>query len=281
MMMMKKITLCQRVFFILLICFSAVKSSYAQFENTETGARAIGLNGAFTSLSDNSLAIFYNPGGLGQIQHREISAFYSPSAFGLSELSSATISYAEPLPFGTAGLGIKTFGFDLYRELNAALSFGKSFNEKIFVGVNLNLYHLAIQNYNSATAFGIDAGAIAQLTGFLKWGFFAKNVSGTKIGISEQKLPQVYRTGFTISPNNELNFVADAEKDVRYPLSVRAGMEYMLNQYLDIRAGVGSQPSVFSGGVGFKYKMIRVEYAVSKHFDLGMSNHFSVTVRFQ
>ena len=52
----------------LLLCF---KSSIAQFENSDIGARAAGLNGAFTSLSDNSLAIFYNPSGLGQMKYRE------------------------------------------------------------------------------------------------------------------------------------------------------------------------------------------------------------------
>ncbi len=45
----------------LVISIFAIKSSNAQFENTDIGARAIGLNGAFTSLSNNSLAVFYNP----------------------------------------------------------------------------------------------------------------------------------------------------------------------------------------------------------------------------
>ncbi len=49
---------------------------FAQFENTDIGARAIGLNGAFTSQSNNSLAIFYNPSGLGQMKYREVSVFY-------------------------------------------------------------------------------------------------------------------------------------------------------------------------------------------------------------
>ncbi len=76
----------------LVISFFVIKSSLAQFENTDIGARAIGLSGAFTSLSDNSLAVFYNPSGLGQLKHREISAFYCPSAFGVTQISHALIA---------------------------------------------------------------------------------------------------------------------------------------------------------------------------------------------
>ena len=85
-----------------------IKVSYAQFENTDIGARAVALNGAFTSLSNNSQAIFYNPSGLGQIKYREFSAFYSPAPFGLSELKTGALTYAEPFQFGVLGVGAKT-----------------------------------------------------------------------------------------------------------------------------------------------------------------------------
>ena len=81
----------------LVISLFIVKSSFSQFENTDVGARAIGLNGAFTSLSNNSLAIFYNPSGLGQLKYRELSAFYGPSQYGVNEISSAALSILPSL----------------------------------------------------------------------------------------------------------------------------------------------------------------------------------------
>lgn len=258
----------------------ALKSSPAQFENTDIGARATGLNGAFTSLSNSSLAVFYNPSGLGQMKSREVSVFYNPSPYGVSELSTAALTYAEPLKFGTIGLGIKTFGFDLYRETNAILSFGKSIREKFFYGLNLNYYNLRIQNYNSATSFGIDAGAMAYLTGFLKWGFFAKNITGAKIGESQEKLAQVYRTGFTVQPRNDLNLIAEFEKDVKYPLSFRGGMEYYINEYVDLRAGISTEPVSFSGGLSLNYNIFQIDYAIYNNRDLGITNQGSLTINF-
>jgi hypothetical protein len=40
------------------------RNSVSQFENTDIGAKAISLGGAFTSLSNNSSAIYYNPAGI-------------------------------------------------------------------------------------------------------------------------------------------------------------------------------------------------------------------------
>ncbi len=260
--------------------FLCINSSTAQFENTDIGARATGLNGAYTSLSNNSLAVFYNPSGLGQMKYREVSVFYSPSPFGLSDISTAALTYAEPLKFGTLGFGIRTYGFDLYRETNAILSYGNNFREKIFYGFNINYYNLKIQNYNTASAFGADIGAMAYITDFLRWGFFAKNISGTKIGASGEKLAQVYRTGLNAQPRNDLNMILEFEKDVKYPLSVRGGMEYSVNDFVDIRAGVGTEPTSFSGGLSIYYNNFQLDYAIYNYKDLGITNQGSLTFNF-
>lgn len=264
----------------MVISIFAVKSSFSQFEYTDIGARATGLNGAFTSLADNSLAVFYNPSGLGQMKYREVSAFYGPSPFGIPEVSTAALTYAEPLSFGTAGLGLKSFGYELYRETNLILSFGNSYGDKIFYGFNLNFYNLNIQNYSSASAFGVDIGGLAYMTDFLRWGFFVNNITGSKIGVSGQRIAQVYKTGFTIHPRDDVNLILEIEKDVNYPLSFRSGLEYFINDYFDIRTGIGTEPVSFSGGAGINYNVFRIDYSAYIHQELGLSNQISITVDF-
>jgi len=268
----------KRLFLILLILWAVNVS--AQFENTDVGARPVALGGAFTSLSDNSLAIFYNPAGLGQLKYREFSAFYSPAPFGLTDLSTAAISYSEPLSFGTIGVAYKTYGFELYRENNFILSYGNSYKKKIYYGANLNLYNLNIQNYDNATAFGVDIGAMAYIAKFLQWGFFGKNITGAKIGISNEKIAQVYRTGFTFQPEDKVRVIGEIEKDVKYPISVRGGVEYSVIDFLDLRFGVGSQPAIFSAGVGINYNLFSFDYAFTKSEDLGFTHLGTVSVNF-
>lgn len=280
--------------FILIVSFLFIsvlsyKVSFSQFEFTDIGARAAALNGAFTSVSDNSLAVFYNPSGLGQMKYREISFFYSPAPFGISELSTAAVSYAEPTKIGTFGLGIKSYGFDLYKEITGIISYGNTYKNKIFYGLNFNLYHLSIKNYNSATSLGVDIGAMAQIADFLKWGFFAKNLTGSKIGQSKEKIAQVYKTGFMVSPRKDLKFIVETEKDVKYPFSFKGAFEYSLiipNTFgnlpsrVDLRAGIGSEPTNFSAGIGIFFSLLQVDYAFKKHSDLGFTHQGTLTINF-
>lgn len=264
---------------VILIIFTT-KFSYAQFENIDMGARAVGLNGAFTSLSNNSLAIFYNPAGLGQLKYRDFSVFYNPAPFGLTELSSAAFTYAEPTKYGVFGSALRSYGFDLYKETGVMLSYGNGYKSRIFYGVNLNLYHLNIQNYGSATSYGIDVGAMAYINKYLRWGFFGKNLTGSTIGESKEKIAQVYRTGLNYKPLNEVNLLLEFEKDVKYPISVRAGFEYSLLDFVDLRAGVGNQPTTFSGGIGLNYGIFQLDYALYKSQDLGITHQGSLSVNF-
>lgn len=268
----------KRLFLVILILWAVNLS--AQFENTDVGARPTALGGAFTSLSDNSLAIFYNPAGLGQVKYREFSAFYSPAPFGLTDLSTASLSYSEPFSFGTVGAAFKTYGFDLYRENNFILAYGNTYKKKIFYGANINLYNLHIQNYNNATAFGLDIGAMVYITKFLQWGFFGKNITGTKIGESKEKIAQVYRSGFTFQPDDKIRVIGEIEKDVKYPISVRGGLEYSVIDFLDLRFGVGSQPSIFSAGFGLNYNLFSFDYAFTKSEDLGFTHLGTISVNF-
>lgn len=265
---------------IVLLVVSTTKPCNAQFENIDLGARAVGLNGAFTSLSNNSLAIFYNPAGLGQIKYRDFSVFYNPAPFGLTELSTAAFTYAEPMKFGVLGAGLRTYGFDLYKETNILLSYGNSYKNRVFYGINMNFYHLNIQNYGSASSFGVDVGAMAYINKYLRWGFFGKNITGSTIGTSKEKIAQVYRTGLNYKPLNEVGLMLEIEKDVKYPVSVRAGFEYSLLDFIDLRAGVGSEPTSFTGGVGFNYSIFQLDYALYKSQDLGITHQGSLTINF-
>ncbi len=279
------------VFYISLIfiSFLLIKVSFAQFEFTDIGARAVALNGAYTSVSDNSLAVFYNPSGLGQMKFREVSFFYSPAPFGISELSTAALSYAEPTNFGTFGLGVKSYGFDLYKEITGLVSYGNHYKNRIYYGLSINLYHLNIKNYNSATSFGVDIGAMARITDFLKWGFFCKNLTGSKIGQSKERIAQVYRTGFMIFPRKDIKFMLETEKDVKYPFSFRGAFEYSilipntvgdLPGRIDLRAGVGSEPTTFSAGIGLFLSLFQIDYAFKRHPDLGFTHQGTITINF-
>lgn len=265
---------------IITIISLSFQQSYSQFELLDVGTKPVSMGGAFTSLANNSNAVYYNPAGISQMMFREISVFYSPAPFGLSELANGSLNYVEPLKFGTVGLSAKTYGFELYREITATLTYANNYRKRIYYGVNINYYNLKIQNYGSASTVGFDIGLLGYLTNFLRWGFSAHNISKPTIGTQKDKLPQVYRTGFSYQPRNDLNLVIDAEKDTRYPLTIKAGLEYNLYGMIDLRAGLSSEPVKFSGGIGFNYSLFEIGYAFNNHQDLGLTHQASITINF-
>ncbi|MBL8017296.1 MAG: hypothetical protein JNK43_08505 [Ignavibacteria bacterium] len=269
-----------RILPVIIILFVSFRVSYSQFELIDVGAKPISMGGAFTSLANNSNAVYYNPAGISQLPFREVSIFYSPAPFGLKELANGSVNFVEPTKFGAFGLSAKTYGFELYKEITATLTYANNYNRKIYYGANINYYNLKIQNYGSASAVGIDIGAMAYLTDFLRWGFSAFNLNRPSIGTQKDKLPQVYRTGLSIQPRTDLNFVLDVEKDTRYTASVKAGIEYTMYDMINLRAGIGTEPTKFSGGVGFCYSLFEVDYGFYNHQDLGLTHQGTITINF-
>ncbi|MBN8586138.1 MAG: hypothetical protein J0M37_13690 [Ignavibacteria bacterium] len=265
---------------IIVLLLVSFRVNFAQFELLDVGAKPIALGGAFTSLANNSNAVYYNPAGLSQMPFREVSIFYSPAPFGLKELANGSVNFVEPTKFGAFGLSAKTYGFELYKEITVTASYSNNYKKKIYYGANVNFYNLKIQNYGSASTFGVDIGGLAYLTDFLRWGFAAFNLNRPKIGTQDDKLPQVYRTGISVQPRNELNFMLDVEKDTRYTTSVKAGIEYSLYDMIDLRAGIGTEPTKFSAGVGLYYSIFEIDYGFYNHQDLGLTHQGTITVNF-
>jgi hypothetical protein len=74
--------------------------------------------------------------------------------------------------------------------------------------------------------------------------------------------------------------VLEIEKDVRYTLSFRGGLEYFVNEYVDLRAGIGTQPTSFTAGLSINYNVFQFDYSIYNHQDLGITNQGSVTLNF-
>jgi len=64
------------------------------------GARAVGMGCAYTALSDDSSAMYYNPAGLSSLSHHEVAFMYMK---GFEDQKLEHIAAAVPMPFGLIG----------------------------------------------------------------------------------------------------------------------------------------------------------------------------------
>jgi hypothetical protein len=267
--------------FFLALAIVVFQNSPAQFLVSETDSRASALGGAFVALINNSSAVFGNPSGLGKLKNRHLSLYIEPHFFGVKEISTAAITYAEAFRFGTFGIGARTFGFDLYRESKAVLSFGRSFSDRIHWGVGLALFHVSVLRYGSALSMGFDAGILAELTDDLTWGVVVRNLSGAKIGESGQKISRTYNTGLRFEPAEGASFLVDIEKEPDRMMNVKLGAEVMPFSNIALRAGINSEPVSYSAGFGLVYGIFGLDYAATVIEPMGLSNKFNLSLLFQ
>jgi hypothetical protein len=126
--------------YLMIFTFVLSTSVYGAFEQNELGARSSALGGAFFGLADNSWVIFYNPSDLARLAYNELS-FYLPQQFGLKELSTTAITGNCNSKIGIIGLGLRSFGFSLYKEITGSLSYANEF-AGADLGVSIYITHL-------------------------------------------------------------------------------------------------------------------------------------------
>jgi hypothetical protein len=271
----KKETVMKHIFILILILFLYIES-FSAFEDTDNGARSIGMGSAFVGLANDSYGIFYNPAGIRTFDNRDVSLFYS-RPFGLKELSYVTVTFVQPFKFFNLGTSIKTYGFELYRENIFILSFAKNYEEIFYYGFNVKYFDLNIKNYGSDGTLGLDSGFLVKFSPEIQFGFCYQNFNSPSISKAKEKLPQIFSFGLSLLAIKDLVLNIDAYKDVKFPLTLKLGMEYKILNTLYLRAGFNDNPSKFATGIGIEYKILRFDYSIYTHQDLGYTHQASIT----
>lgn len=244
------------------------------------GAKQIALSHSDVAQSNDVFSLFNNPAGLAQMNWRELGIYYSPSPFGFSELSHGFIAYNEPINIGSVGIGVMTYGFDLYRENLITTGFSYNYLNKFFGGATICFHTVSIKNYGSDNAFYINIGGLYYLTESFRIGFSCQNINRASFGSEKDNIPLTFRTGFSYDPLDELTFNFALEKDIRYNYSIRGGVDYNILNHISLRTGFMNEPSQYSLGIGVNYSFVSLDYAFFTHNDLGATHQAGLIISF-
>lgn len=251
----------------------------APAQSLEGGARAVALGSAATALHDDVWG-HGNPAVWAVREGRAVS-FFASEAFGLSELRLGAVQLVEPTRFGAFALGARTFGFDGFRESHLDLGYARGFSlgtsRTIYAGVRLRYYQVSIEKYGSRGTVGLSVGWLASVLPNVYAGFQATNLNAPKLA-GREEFERTLSFGLSYLPDPRFRLLADAVKDVRFPLSLRAGLEVMPVQALALRAGVTTEPTRFTTGVGVRVSRLAADVAAERHEVLGWSPAFSLSV---
>jgi len=287
---------------IVLLCFVLVlvaqanagvgSSSGFQFLKLMAGARPLGMGEAFTGLADDASAMFFNPGGLSQVNYPEVLSMYNN---WLADTNQQVLAIAYPIKNGTLAFGYSALnsgsiqGYDQNGAATSAfttsssslnVSYGKKVNESLGLGIGAKLISERLEN-NQAGTWALDAGALYRFNPQVTLGASVLNFGSAAKFIAENTaLPTSYRLGINYNSKflkEDLNLASDI---VSYAESTKInfGMEYTIRNLLVVRAG--SQAGALRAGLGILANVFSFDYAYLSNPDLGATHQFSINVLF-
>ena len=251
-----------------LFAFSLAKAG----DNAPLGARSQGMAGCGTAISGDLWNAQNNQAGLAFIKTFQAGAFYE-SRFMVNGLGMKAMAAALPTKQGVFGLDISSFGFNLYSENKAGLSYAKAFGTRFAASVQLDYFNTHIaENYGSASTICGEFGLMAMPVKNLTLGFHIFNPTRSKLsGNLTERIPTIMRLGTVYSFSDRVFVSLEAEKDVDYKPVLRGGIEYRPIDNFYLRAGAASQPNMMSFGCGIVMKKLRLDIASTFHSVLGFS----------
>jgi hypothetical protein len=278
---------CLRLVFVFLLTLSPLFSTpiWAQSAGRNTvGAAAYGLGGAAATVG-NPYAIFQNIGALAEVNSYQGFVGYE-NYFAIAGwhtlFAGATLPFVrQGKPAGTAGIGVWRFGDDLYSEQRLALGYSHKI-EGVSLGVQANYLQVQAEGVGVRRVIVIEFGGVARLTETIFVGLHGYNLNLAKMATFEdERFPTILKAGLSYRPHSRLMVNLEAEKDVLYPVRLRAGLEYAVwAERVWLRLGATSRPFANYFGLGYRQGRFRFDYALSTQPQIGFSNHLSVCFQF-
>lgn len=266
--------------------FAATADSYTStgsIFSIGTGARPLGMGGAFVGLADDENAVLYNPAGIAFSEKFTVGSFYTNQ---YEALHYGSVNYAGKY-FGLTYLQISSpnltktdlYGNPLgqfdYTSRGGVAAFARRINE-LGIGLQGKVY-----NRKEALGYSLSPSFLYRLRPF-QLGLIFKNLLSTDIAYTED-YGEPWSKGLTVGIAYNTEYLkVDLDVDALFEERgietqvIRVGAEGVLFDNVTLRAGLDStlQSSV---GLSLKLKDWQLDYSYQVHSDLSSTHRASVS----
>ena len=278
--------------------------SAGQFLNYGAGARALGMGGAFYSISDDASAPAWNPAGLAYVQRKEVTMMQA-TLFAQTKYN--YMGYVHPRTaggtFGVSLTQLQSTGFEKvtanfnpatgeptnvqtngsFSDMQSAMGFswGKLVTDTMAFGTSVKQVKRQLDS-SSDSNLSLDIGFMKQTTPLIRTGLGIQNVFSKSGGDTDDKLPVTMKIGNSMRMfKDRLMFGLDLAKAQQGDMTWRFGGEFWATRWFPLRFGLVDTPGIQETdfGFGFNFKRFTLDFANGIH-DLGASTRMSMTFKF-
>ena len=259
------------------------------------GARAAAMGEAYTAVTGDQTAAFWNPAGVAALKGKDFLLTHHRSFQGIQQAYGGW-AYGNEKRGLALSLGVHSVGgletrtgpsleplgtFSVY-ELSTGLSYGQRFGTRLYGGFSIRALH---ENIGPESAWGtaVDMGVLYR-TGIdgMTVGAAYRNLGRMeRLDRERVPLPRTFRLGAALVRGS-----FTGSMDYRLPKQgkqgVHLGVEYTIKQRLFLRGGYrsGHETRDISFGLGLVRRNWRIAYAyVPTDMDLGGSHRVAVGIR--
>jgi hypothetical protein len=232
--------------------------------------------------NNNIWSINNNIGQLANIEHSSISInLFQP--FLLKDFNTASIAIGIKTENGAFGFNYSNYGNEFLQTHASGLGYSLKLGESLQSGIKLNHFYInAGEYYNSKSIITADLGLAAQLTKELDIGLIIKNPTLSKLDdFDNERVPTVMQLAAAYKFSSTLSLHAGFKKDMLYPLSFLAAIDYQPSKKIKLKGGVGTNPSIAAFGVGIVFENLDLNISTQLHQIIGWSPNFSITYKFK
>ena len=255
--------------------FAKVGTYAMQFLKIGPSARGMGLGGAFTAISNDATATYWNPAGMVDITRTSISinhvwwpadlnldyasAVFSlpfvPGSFGVSARALTMDPQIERTIFLPEGTG-QTFDAG---DMSFGVSYAKFFTDKFSSGGTVHFIHSGLAE-RSVNTFAVDFGLVYRIGLWgMRLGMLIQSL-GSKVDFDDRasKMPTQFKVGVAATPYqqgvNTLQGVFEFSHPSDNKERMNVGAEYSFNQFFFLRGGYNFNADTegIAGGFGLR-----------------------------
>jgi uncharacterized protein YbaA (DUF1428 family) len=269
-------------------------TSGALYISQPVGAISIAIGEACTSVDGQLYCLYYNPAGMASLDGSEI-CFYHFT--GIMDDTSGSVAFGFKKFGGIVALSYVYYTIgdieltdlsDYTRTVKAEednsmmISYSRYLGENLSFGLNIKRLSSTLVEEFNAISMALDFGILFK-SNRINWGLAIQNI-GQDLTYKENSdpLPQTIRTGISYITNTITIYgdVIKLNSDTNFKPVI--GMEYLVNNYLAIRAGlkIEEPPSALTFGLGFYQNKFQLDYGMAILHEIYQNHVVSFSFKF-